>query len=130
MQETFLRLWNKCKEVMPDHVEGFLHRVAENLMLDAFRHSQVRFKFENHTRSAPVAHAASPETELEDREMQEKLERALAGLTESQRVVFLMNRVDKLKYHEIAERLGISVKAVEKRMHLALLELKKLTDAG
>jgi len=38
-----------------------------------------------------------------------------------------MNRIEKLTYREIAERLELSVKAVEKRMHKALLELRKIT---
>ena len=41
-------------------------------------------------------------------------------MPENQRTVFLMSRVDNLKYAEIAEMTGISVKAVEKRMHKAL----------
>ena len=35
-----------------------------------------------------------------------------------------MSRTDGLKYHEIAARLGLSVKAVEKRMKHALNDLK------
>ena len=34
-------------------------------------------------------------------------------------------RIEKKKYKEIAEQLGISVKAVEKRMHKALLVIRK-----
>jgi len=36
-----------------------------------------------------------------------------------------MSRIDQMKYHEIADRLGLSVKAVEKRMNLALTFLKQ-----
>ena len=36
-----------------------------------------------------------------------------------------MHRIDGKKYAEIASELNISVKAVEKRIHLALIELKK-----
>jgi RNA polymerase sigma-70 factor (ECF subfamily) len=36
-----------------------------------------------------------------------------------------MHRIDGKKYAEIAEELNISVKAVEKRIHIALLELRK-----
>ena len=53
------------------------------------------------------------------------MERAIYALPEGQRLVFLMNRIDKRKYREIAEELGISQKAVEKRMHQALVTLRK-----
>jgi RNA polymerase sigma-70 factor (ECF subfamily) len=66
----------------------------------------------------------SPEEEMEYKELQQRYKKALAGLPEKQRVVFLMSRVDGLKYHEIADRLNISVKAVEKRMKNALDDLK------
>jgi len=46
-------------------------------------------------------------------------------MPENQRIVFLMSRMDQLKYTEIAENLGISQKAVEKRMTRALGFLRK-----
>lgn len=45
-------------------------------------------------------------------------------MPEKQRTVFLMNRVDELKYKEIADQLGLSAKAIEKRMSQALDHLK------
>ena len=58
-------------------------------------------------------------------ELQANYAKALAALGEKQRTVFLMARMEGLKYHEIAERLNLSVKAVEKRMSIALGYLKK-----
>ncbi len=49
---------------------------------------------------------------------------ALGKLSEKQRTVFLMSRMDNMKYREIATTIGISVKAVEKRMKYALSFLK------
>ena len=66
----------------------------------------------------------NPEYLLEEEEFKEKLQNAIASLTEAQREVFLMNRIDGKKYWEIAELLGISQKAVEKRMSSALKTLK------
>ena len=40
-------------------------------------------------------------------------------------MVFLMNRIDGLTYNEIADRLCITVKAVEKRMQKAIEVVKK-----
>ena len=45
-------------------------------------------------------------------------------MPEKQRTVFLMNRIDELKYKEIADQLELSVKAIEKRMSQALVHLK------
>ena len=51
-------------------------------------------------------------------------DKALKKLPEKQRTVFLLSRVENLKYSEIADMLDISVKAVEKRMNLALNHLR------
>jgi RNA polymerase sigma-70 factor (ECF subfamily) len=40
--------------------------------------------------------------------------------------VFLLNRIDKMTYAEIADQLELSVKAVEKRMSQALVEMRKV----
>ena len=53
---------------------------------------------------------------------------AIQKLNETQRVAFLMHRIDGKKYAEIAEELGISIKAVEKRIQIALQELRKEFD--
>jgi len=66
----------------------------------------------------------SPEYLLEEEEFKHTLQKAIASLSEAQREVFLMNRIDGKKYREIAEILDISQKAVEKRMSGALKILK------
>ena len=125
-QEAFLRLWKKCKDVPYPKAKSFLYTVANNLFLDEIKHRKVVQQYEvNFTNNSKVD---NPEFLLEEKEFKHKLEQAIANLSEKNRVVFLMSRVDKLTYKEIAERLGISVKAVEKRMHKALLELRNLTN--
>ena len=62
---------------------------------------------------------------METREFENYLNQVLESIPEHERVVFLMNRIEQLKYKEIAERLNISVKAVEKRMSKALVVIKE-----
>lgn len=57
-------------------------------------------------------------------QLKENYRLALNGMPEKQRTVFLMSRIENLKYTEIAEKVGISVKAVEKRMTKALEYLR------
>ena len=64
---------------------------------------------------------------LEEKELKIALEKAIADLPEPQRIVFLLSRIDKKTYREIAEIIGISRQAVEKRMYKALDQLRKIT---
>jgi RNA polymerase sigma-70 factor (family 1) len=127
VQEAFLRLWKNCSEVAPDKAKSYLYTIAGNLFLDGARRQQVALKFKDFAEKRGETTSAGADVALEDRELQQRLENALAALPEGQREVFLMNRVEKLTYAEIAERLGLSVKAIEKRMHLALISLRQLT---
>jgi RNA polymerase sigma-70 factor (ECF subfamily) len=52
--------------------------------------------------------------------MHDRYVASLNEMNEKQREVFLMNRTEEMTYKEIAERLDLSVKAVEKRMSLAI----------
>ena len=61
---------------------------------------------------------------MEEQEWKNKIEAAIAALPEKQRTVFLMSRIDKKTYKEIAEVLGISKQAVEKRIYKALDTLR------
>ena len=65
---------------------------------------------------------------MEETEFKAKLDNALNALPDNQRTTFLLNRIDGKKYAEIAELEGVSVKAIEKRMHLALKTLREQID--
>ena len=125
-QEAFVRLWKNCAKVPIEKAKSFLFTTANNLFLDEAKHRKVKLKFQQYVPKNQTSE--SPEFLLEEQEFKDQLEKAIDALPEGQREVFLMNRIDKMKYREIAEALGISQKAVEKRMHKALLELRKLTQ--
>lgn len=56
----------------------------------------------------------SPETAAEDGQQLDRLRAVLAGLPPLCRHAFLLNRLDGLTHAEIATRLGISQKTVER----------------
>lgn len=125
VQEAFLRLWENCAKVLPAKAAAWLFRVAENIFFKSKEREKVIRKYEFRM-SGPEPTYASPQEELEEKEFQQQLETALAALPDGAREVFLLNRIDGLKYREIAELLHISQKAVEKRMHRALVSLREL----
>ncbi len=124
MQDAFSKLWKECSKVSIEKAKSFLFTVANNAFLNEIKHQKIVLKFEQkgHSERSNV----TPQYLLEEKEFKERLEQAIAALPEGQRVVFLMNRIEKMKYKEIAERLDLSVKAIEKRMHKALTELRKI----
>lgn len=124
VQESFVKLWENCAKVTIDKAKSYLFTVANNLFLNSIQRQKVKLKFEEFSDKNKFEN--DPQYILEEKEFKIKLETAIASLPEAQRVVFLMNRIDKKKYREIAEELGLSIKAVEKRMHMALKELRKV----
>lgn len=126
VQEAFIKLWNNCAKVLPEKAKSFLFTVSNNLFLDKVKHDKVVLKFQQRTGNTDVARE-TPEYLLEEKEFKEQLERAISELPEKQRIVFLMNRIDKITYNEMAVTLDVSVKTIEKRMSQALRQLRKLT---
>ena len=126
VQDAFLKLWANCAKVKLEQAKAFLFTVARNAFLNKIERKKVALRFEN--QFIENFETESPEYLLEKKEFEQKLELAISNLTGGQREVFLTSRIDGLKYREIAEMLNISQKAVEKRMHSALLELRKIHD--
>ena len=123
-QEAFLKLWEKRHDVKKETLLSYLYRIAHNIFINQVKREQLSFKFQNVSMEKDIDHV-SPEYEMELKEFDQKLQKALAELPEINRVAFLMNRVEGLKYREIAESLEISIKTVEKRMQNALNQLRE-----
>ncbi|WP_299365756.1 RNA polymerase sigma factor [Winogradskyella sp.] len=123
MQDVFIKLWDNCSKVDYNKVKSYMFSTANNMFLNVVKHEKVVQNYNKLNKSE--ATNESPEYIMLEKEFMEKLEATIANLPEKQREVFLMNRIEKKKYKEIAEQLNISVKAVEKRMHQALLTMRK-----
>jgi len=121
-QETFTRLWEKRPYRDKSKLRGLLFKIAGDLFISSYRKQNSELKFR--TNIDQNNENKTPEEILQYNELKTKYEEALNKMPENQRVVFLMNRMDRLKYNEIAEATGISVKAVEKRMSRALKFLR------
>ncbi|MCX6229344.1 MAG: sigma-70 family RNA polymerase sigma factor [Bacteroidia bacterium] len=121
-QETFIRLWEKNSEIVVDNLKGLLYKMAGDLLITHIRKRNVMLRY----KSKPVEEQfnESPHDEMRYKELLMNYEKALEALPEKQRTVFLLSRMDGMKYNDIAENLGLSVKAVEKRMKLALQHLR------
>ncbi len=122
VQDTFLKLWSLRDKVRKETVKALLYTIAGNIIKNKFKHRQVVYKFSRLIPSDPVSESA--DSNLISTEFQQKLEKAIADIPENARVVFLMSRIEGLNYNEIADRLNLGIKAIEKRMSEALKVLR------
>lgn len=127
-QDAFLKLWEKRDEIRPETVKSLLYTIAGNLFLNRKGHEKVQLRFT--VSYQPETARPGPDFDLEMKEFDTRLQAAISGLDEKKRTVFLMNRIEKFTYNQIADNLGITVKAVEKRMEKALAFLKQRVEVN
>ncbi len=121
-QDAFVKVWETRDRIEKNSLKAYLYTIAGNLLINQLKREQLKFQFLN--LQTEKKDKATPEYLLEMQEFDQKLQNALSKIPDGAREVFLMNRVDGLKYHEIGDRLGLSMKAVEKRMSKALAILR------
>jgi len=117
-QDAFVKLWKSREGIKKSTVKSYLYTIANNLTINHLKRNQLRYKFENQYESR--SQTETPEFKMIMKEYEERLNEVLASIPDGSREVFLMNRIEGLKYREIAERLDLSVKAIEKRMSKAI----------
>lgn len=122
-QDVFLKVWEKREQLSNDNIKSLLYKMANDMVISNYRKEASQSDF---AQSMTIQNNAelSPEDEMLFGEFSANYAQALNQMPETQRTVFLMSRNDELKYHEIAQCLEISVKAVEKRMSAALQFLR------
>ncbi len=126
-QDAFIKLWEHCADIPQEKAKSFLYTVANNASLNQIAHQKVVLKYAKNV-GGNESSEVDPSYILEEQQFKVKLEKAIENLTEAQRTAFLLHRIEGKKYAEIAEMLEISVKAVEKRIHGALLSLRNEID--
>lgn len=109
-----------------EKAKGFLFTTANRLFLNEVQHDKVVLNFNKENPTHDVSE--SPEYVMEEKEFKTQLEEAIASLPETQREVFLLNRIDKLSFQEIADMQGVSIGAVHKKMYKAMDKLKSSVE--
>jgi RNA polymerase sigma-70 factor (ECF subfamily) len=124
VQEMFFKLWqNHTSLTVPVAVKSYLYASVKNAVLNKHKHEKVK--------SAFIESNSSLEFDLDSSEIMENaeslknIENAINQLPEKRREVFIKCKIDGLKYKDIADELGISIKTVENQMGEALKFLRQ-----
>ena len=125
MQEAFITLWNNCKKVPESKAKNYVFTVGRNRVVDILRRNKKNLRISKDEFFVEEEHANDI-----DENKKRKINYILSIMPQASKEAFLMNRVQGLKYAEIAEELDISIKAVEKRMSKALEIIKNELNKG
>jgi RNA polymerase sigma-70 factor (ECF subfamily) len=124
VQQVFFNLWQK-KERLPaaGGLLHYLYKSVHNAAVNHLNHLKVRETYRRHylhssEKNIPAA------GRLQYQEMEKRIAEAYGELPEKSRLVFRLSRFEGLKYAEIAQKLQISEKAVEKHMTRALKKFR------
>lgn len=116
VQEAFTRLIHAFRQKPPSQPASYLRSIAINMLIDRSRKTPVP----HCDLSFEIAVAPEQEDALLADDVMTIYQSALDSLPERTRAVFLLYRIEGLKYREIAEALDISIPAVQKHMARAL----------
>ncbi len=127
VQEVFLNIWKKRDKLkMDNEIRPYLFKSIQNLCFNFLEHKKV---IDNYYSVIEVVYKNQAEEfntyeSLLYTELQTRVDVVIGSLPDQCRKIFQMSRQEGLKYNEIADKLGISVKTVETQMGRALSKLK------
>jgi RNA polymerase sigma-70 factor (family 1) len=127
VSELFVKLWLKRMEL--DKIVNpkvYLYVSVKNACLNFIRNTS-KNKFtsleEGLHEHQPASVSYSPQTMMEDKQLQAKLDEAVLALPEQRRLIFIMVKVDGLKCREVADIMNLSVRTVEGQVFKAVKAL-------
>ena len=129
VQNVFLKIWEKKGGLnIQSPALAYLYKSVYHESLNYLKHQKVKAAYQAHT-TYQMKNQADHASKIMLSELEQQINKALDELPEQCRTIFQMSRFEELKYQEIADRLGLSIKTVENQMGKALKIMRlKLVD--
>ncbi|MCE3028747.1 sigma-70 family RNA polymerase sigma factor [Salinicola sp. DM10] len=124
--DTFLRVLTRRSEAPDKPSRALLITIAKGLVIDHWRRSTLEKAYLETLAALPEHQAPSPEAQQEALELLAQLSALLDGLKPAVRNAFLLRQLGGLGYADIATRLGVSSRTVERYVADALYHCYRL----
>ena len=125
VQEVYLKIWLNRQNLNPKlNIKSYLFVAVKNQTFKQLRQQKIRRTFDEKPQFFPP-HIPTPEDIFNSKEVESTVLKAIEELPTKCRLIFSMNRFDRLTYSEIAEILNLSVKTIETQMGRALVHLRQ-----
>lgn len=125
IQEVFIKVWKNLGSFRQDaQLFTWLYRIATNESLTFLKKKQAKNNVSLDDLTVEMSESLNSDPYFSGSEIEKKLQQALLGLPEKQRLVFNMRYYDDLKFQEISDILGTSVGALKASYHLAAKKIE------
>lgn len=119
VQQVFVSVWEKRESTeIHTSLRALLYKAVHNACLNRIKQLKVRRDYAQSEGASQAEVLASDP--VQEKELQQRIEEAVSLLPEQCAKIFRMSRFEQLKYQEIADQLGLSVKTIENQMGKAL----------
>ena len=125
VQNVFFKLWEKKEQLdVQTSLKAYLYKAVYHESLNYLKHQKVKSVHQAYAMHSTDHTSNLAEKKLLQGELENKLQMAMNDLPEQCRTIFQLSRFEELKYREIADTLGLSIKTVENQMGKALKILR------
>ncbi|NMH86849.1 RNA polymerase sigma-70 factor [Flavivirga algicola] len=125
VSDVFVKLWNKRKETVILNLRPFLYVSVKNASINALKSDKIQFKDTFNDKLFSIVDVTTQEHKMIVQEQLDLVQRTIDKMPQHRKIIFMLNRIDGLRYKEIAEVLNISPNTVQNQMVEAIKFLHK-----
>lgn len=124
-QNTFMKLWiHREKLDSAQSVKNYLFVLAKHEIYNIFKAKRTTMlSLQPQLRDSDIADRTTAEEQYNYTELNALLMQGISKMPPQRQLIFRMSRYEHLSNREIADRLGLSVRTVDKHIELALKDL-------
>lgn len=126
VQDVFVKFWEKCDTIAEDSsLKSYLYRSVHNTCLNYLKHLKVRDSYRQHVMEQMDRYSEMKFDGDVEVNVQAEIYKAIDELPPQCQKIFKLSRFEGLKYQEIADHMGLSIKTIEVQMGKALRVLRE-----
>jgi RNA polymerase sigma-70 factor (ECF subfamily) len=125
VQNVMINIWNKRPDLkINSSLKSYLYRAVYNHFINTYRKNKKESNFLEQAKIEALNYFSEEDSDVVDKKIK-IVKEEIENLPVKCKEAFLLNKVNGLKYKEVAEEMNISIKTVEAHIHNALARIKK-----